>query len=264
MTARLLLFLLHTVLFPDSRLPLQVFEARYLDMISHALKTGEPFGIALIRHGQEVGAPAAPQSVGTLAQIDNWEMLKPGVLHILVRGGGRFTIDAWDHEGRLAVAAVTPVPPEPIIALPERFAPLADFLRTLIDRYGDDLMPPPHRFDDAGWLGMRLAQLLPVSNETKQRWLELRDPLARLEDVDAALETFAGPEVRVPGHAWLVRKVAHRIAELMALGVLALQLDAQAQVVLRVGVAHRLVVADHARLVQLEQRLIEGLHARFA
>lgn len=193
MTTRLPLFLLHTVLFPDSRLPLQVFEPRYLDMISHALKTGEPFGIALIRQGQEVGAPAEPHALGTLTQIDNWEMLKPGVLHILVRGGNRFTIDAWRHEGKLAVAATTPLPAEPVLSLPERFTPLAGLLRSLIERYGDDLMPAPHRFDDAGWLGMRLAQLLPVANETKQRWLELRDPLARLQDIDRALQIVAGP-----------------------------------------------------------------------
>lgn len=198
MTARLPLFLLHTVLFPNSRLPLQVFEARYLDMISHALKTSEPFGIALIRQGQEVGGPAQPYGVGTLVQIDNWEMLKPGVLHILARGLKRFAIDAVDHEGKLAVATVTPLPAEPVIARPTEFAPLADFLRELADRYGDDLMPVPHHFDDAGWLGMRLAQLLPVPNETKQHWLELRDPLARLHEIDAALQALSAsdPEER--------------------------------------------------------------------
>lgn len=193
MSTRLPLFLLHTVLFPDSRLPLQVFEARYLDMISGVLKSGEPFGIALIRHGEEVGEAAEPHGVGTLAQIDNWEMLKPGVLHILVRGGARFTVDAWELKGKLAAATVSPLPAEPPVALPAEFTPLADFLRTLIDRHGDDLMPAPHRFDDAGWLGMRLAQLLPVPNETKQRWLELRDPLARLQETEAALRTLAGP-----------------------------------------------------------------------
>lgn len=193
MTARLPLFLLHSVLFPDSRLPLQVFEARYLDMISRALKTGEPFGIALIRQGQEVGAAAQPHGVGTIAQIDNWDMLRPGVLNILVRGRERFAIDRWEHEGKLAVAAITLLPAEPVVALPADFAPLADLLRELVQRYGDDLMPAPHRFNDAGWVGMRLAQLLPVANETKQGWLALRDPLARLEEINASLQTLAGP-----------------------------------------------------------------------
>src|SRR5579883_1474324 len=42
---------------------------------------------------------------------------------------------------------------------------------------------------------------------------------------------------------------------------LAFQLDAQAQLVLRVGVAQRVLVGDEARLVELEERLVEGLHA---
>src|SRR5487761_110160 len=42
---------------------------------------------------------------------------------------------------------------------------------------------------------------------------------------------------------------------------LALELDTQPQLVLRVGVAHRVLVGDETRLVELIERLIEGLHA---
>src|SRR5688572_17902707 len=42
---------------------------------------------------------------------------------------------------------------------------------------------------------------------------------------------------------------------------LALELDAQAQFVLRVGVAQAFLVGDDAALVQVEQRLVEGPHA---
>src|SRR5512146_3466027 len=42
---------------------------------------------------------------------------------------------------------------------------------------------------------------------------------------------------------------------------LALELDPQAQLVLRVGVAQRVLVGDEAGLVELEERLVEGLHA---
>src|SRR5690606_1277453 len=46
-------------------------------------------------------------------------------------------------------------------------------------------------------------------------------------------------------------------------GVAALgELDAQAHLVLRVGVAQRVLVGDLAGLVQLEQALVEGLHAQ--
>src|SRR5210317_1061100 len=42
---------------------------------------------------------------------------------------------------------------------------------------------------------------------------------------------------------------------------LALQLDPETQLVLRVRIAHGLFVRDRAALVQIEERLVEGLHA---
>src|SRR5258708_2305347 len=51
------------------------------------------------------------------------------------------------------------------------------------------------------------------------------------------------------------------VAILRFLGV---QLDIQAQVVDRVRVSQRVLVADPARLEQVEQRLVEGLHAELA
>src|SRR5882672_5532681 len=51
------------------------------------------------------------------------------------------------------------------------------------------------------------------------------------------------------------------VAVLRFLGV---QLDVEAQVVDAVGVPERVLVADLARLEQVEQRLVEGLHAQLA
>ena len=48
------------------------------------------------------------------------------------------------------------------------------------------------------------------------------------------------------------------------LGFLAIQLDIQAQVVERIRILQRFLVTDFVCFVQVEQRLIEGLHADFA
>ena len=68
----LALFPLRTVLFPGGLLLLKVFEARYLDMIGHCMRTGSPFGVVCIAQGQEVGATSAArlESVGVLARLD--------------------------------------------------------------------------------------------------------------------------------------------------------------------------------------------------
>jgi Lon protease-like protein len=48
------LFPLNSVLFPKGRISLQIFEARYIDMISNCLKEQSGFGIVLIETGSEV------------------------------------------------------------------------------------------------------------------------------------------------------------------------------------------------------------------
>lgn len=61
----LALFPLNTVLFPGCALDLQLFEARYLDMISRCMKKGESFGVVCILDGKEVGmAPDGYAQIG--------------------------------------------------------------------------------------------------------------------------------------------------------------------------------------------------------
>jgi len=47
---------------------------------------------------------------------------------------------------------------------------------------------PPHRFDDAAWVGYRLTEILPVPLIAKQKLLELNDPIVRLEILHRFLE----------------------------------------------------------------------------
>ncbi len=188
------LFLLQTVLFPEDKLPLRVFEARYMDMVTACLKVDKPFGVCLIQSGEEVGEPADPVTVGTLAFIKQWEMLQPGVLHILVLGHARFEIEKFYHEGKLAYADVRLWEAEPQLEIPADFSDLAQFLQQIVTDYGTELIPQPHRFNDASWVGMRLAQLLPVTNTIKQSWLEERSPALRLAAIKNKLKQLAAPK----------------------------------------------------------------------
>src|SRR6185503_19497144 len=73
------LFPLNTVLFPGGRLPLRIFEQRYMDMAKACLRERTPFGVCLIREGREVGTPAIPADIGTLARIAAWDMPQLGL-----------------------------------------------------------------------------------------------------------------------------------------------------------------------------------------
>jgi Lon protease-like protein len=89
---RLRLFLLNTVLFPGQTAQLVVFEPRYHQLVRECLESGEPFGIALIRSGPEVGGPATPFSTGTTARIQHANPLPDGRTALEVLGERRFVI----------------------------------------------------------------------------------------------------------------------------------------------------------------------------
>ena len=184
---RLPLFPLKTVLFPAGRLPLRVFEARYMDMVTRCMREGTAFGVCLIAAGEEVGEAAVPHPVGTEALLEQWEMTQPGLLTLVARGGRRFRV--IDHEVErdgLLVAEVrwlAEAQPQPVPAALHDLLPL---LQTIVAELGERL-PPPHRFDDAAWVGARYAELLPISLQAKQRLLELDDVLSRLEIVQQFL-----------------------------------------------------------------------------
>jgi Lon protease-like protein len=94
----LALFPLHTVLFPGMALPLHIFEPRYRKLVSLCLETNSPFGVVLIRAGAEVGAPAVPHPVGTLARIARAERLPDGRLNIEAVGEERFKVVTLDSD----------------------------------------------------------------------------------------------------------------------------------------------------------------------
>lgn len=184
------IFPLNTVLFPGGLLPLRVFEARYMDMTRDCLKRGEPFGVCLIREGAEVGAPAVPEGIGCLAKILEWDMQQQGILNIKTQGGQRFRIlERRTGAQGLTSADVELIPPEARAAVPAEFASCARLLEMVVADQGKLIFAEPHAFDDASWVGYRLAEILPVPLIAKQKLLELTDSLSRLSILQRFLES---------------------------------------------------------------------------
>jgi Lon protease-like protein len=86
------LFPLNSVLFPGATLPLHIFEERYKLMISRCIEEASPFGVLLIRSGQEVGGAAQPFDVGTTARIARVQRLEEGRLNLVCFGDRRFRL----------------------------------------------------------------------------------------------------------------------------------------------------------------------------
>jgi hypothetical protein len=81
----------------------------------------------------------------------------------------------------LNLADVQPLAGEPVVAVPLRHARLADLLRTVLPQLGEVYTGIRMRLDDAAWVGHRLAEILPIPLADKQRYLEMDDPIQRLD-----------------------------------------------------------------------------------
>ena len=175
------LFPLNIVLFPEGRLPLRIFETRYIDMVRNCMRGNLNFGVALIRDGSEVG-PADTFDVGTTAKIVDFHQLTDGFLGLSCVGEQRFRILRRSRQtDGLNLAEVDWLIPEPIVPVPPRLEHLADLLKTVLPQLGEVYTGIAMRLDDAAWVGHRLTEILPIAAAQKQISLELDDPVERLD-----------------------------------------------------------------------------------
>lgn len=175
------LFPLNTVLFPGGPLPLRIFETRYVDMVRRCLREERGFGVVLIRQGAEAGGPARFCEVGTEARIVDFDRLDDGLLGIACVGLGRFRVlDSWRADDGLNLGRVEDLEAGPAVPLPAEHAHLAEVLRRVLPELGEAYAQVAREFDDAAWVGHRLAELLPLELPSRQALLEMDDPLERL------------------------------------------------------------------------------------
>ena len=179
------LFPLPLVLFPGGRLPLQIFEKRYLDMIRLCLKEDKGFGVVMIESGDQVikdDDQASPNiaQVGSYCKVVDFNLQNNGLLQITLEARCKFKILSLDENAdRLLQAKVEYIKPEADFPIPEGQKHLGELLSAFLQHTsleGSDIKP-----ESAFDLGARLTELLPCANYVKQELLELSDPLLRLE-----------------------------------------------------------------------------------
>jgi Lon protease-like protein len=188
------LFPLNTVLFPGCMLDLQIFEARYLDMISRCMKQGEGFGVVCIVDGAEVGEAVGQFSaIGCEALIRDFQQLPNGLLGIRVEGARRFRVQrAQLLPDQLTLAEVEWLeehPEQPLVAEHADLAALLSALSAhpLVAALG---MQSDVVSQDA--LANQLAYLLPLEPEQKLQLLSLQGAEPRLELLQQLLELLQG------------------------------------------------------------------------
>ncbi len=193
------LFPLSAVLLPHGRMPLQIFERRYLDLVRDCMKSGQAFGVVWIRRGSEVAqrGRAAPDlgDYGTTAHIVDWDQLPNGLLGITIEGGRRFELyRTGTREDGLVIGEVALSPPAEPAPMLEIWQPMLDVLQSLQTHPHVQRMGLQVDYGDPWQIAYTLLQLLPLEESLKYELLGIDTLVELMRELDVILNQISGEE----------------------------------------------------------------------
>lgn len=171
---------------PTSRVPLNIFEPRYLELVEDLMARPEAerrFGVVGLRAGHEVGVgPLALYDVGTLVALQSLNRFSDGTVRIGVMGVGRFRLDAVlpDAGTSYLQARVTPLPDEnldPGEDVQPQVRALQEALTTLHETIGMPLAALPGDPKVLSYLPLAVS---PLPVDDRQELLEVDGVAERL------------------------------------------------------------------------------------
>lgn len=197
--SELALFPLSSVLLPYGRMPLQIFEQRYLDLVRDCMKNDSAFGVVWIRRGSELAqrGQAAPDlgDVGTSARIIDWDQLSNGLLGITIEGCEQFELlQVSTRSNGLVVGEVQNFPDHKPVPLVDGWRPLLDVLRSLETHPHVQRMNLRLDYNDAWQVGYGLVQLLPLEEALKYELLCLDTIEDLMTELDVLLNQISGED----------------------------------------------------------------------
>lgn len=182
---------------------LHVFEARYKEMVAYCLDEGCPFGIALIRRGNEVGDDEVePYLVGTTAVIRETEEAGAGGMNLIVQGAERFRIRSFDESRSYLVARVQELEDDPWEGCEDELQVLDEAQRV----FGDLAAAITERLDmqvhvrfnsEPSALSFAMAGMLSIAQIDRQRLLEVTSAADRFEEMLPIMRRLL-EELKVP------------------------------------------------------------------
>jgi Lon protease-like protein len=189
MSEELPLFPLNTVLFPGMPLTLHIFEEHYRSMIKDCLDENIPFVVvASSDMVDELLTPSFTSQVGTIAHINASVQLDDGRYLITTVGQQRFRVNETVKQVPYMIGNVELLPDEQEVE-----PKWVQELQAVYDLYWDaistatgfqnssETLP-----DDPIAMTYHLAHRMQVTNERKQRWLEV-DAATRAREISMML-----------------------------------------------------------------------------
>ncbi|MDC0609934.1 LON peptidase substrate-binding domain-containing protein [Vibrio sp.] len=161
-----MLFPLGSIVLPEGKMKLRIFEPRYKRMVSECSKQGKGFGICLF--DSNAGENINPLSAyGCYVKIVDFETLSDGLLGITVSGIKRFKLRSVRKDfDELRLATVDWLPNWDFIELNSGEKEMAEKLQEIYKQFPEIGELYQQRFlDDLSWVTQRWLELLPLSND---------------------------------------------------------------------------------------------------
>ena len=184
-----MLFPLGSIVFPEGKMRLRIFEPRYKRLVAQACAGDSTFGICLFE--QQHANSNALSLMGTQVRIVDFETLDDGLLGITVVGTRRFVLKRvrQEHDG-LRIAKVDWLADWPQLSMPRQFQHLADNLQHLYSEFPEiGSLYDQRFFDDGCWVSQRWLELLPLQKAQFDFLSQQSDCYAALAFLEQAFES---------------------------------------------------------------------------
>ena len=190
------LFPLSVNVLPGAYLPLQIFEPRYIDMVSECLANSEGFCIVLFKDdGNEENKEYLPHhNIATYVEIVDFNKLDNGLLGITVQGKYKIRIeDVWKQEDELLLGKIEKINEEDDnLSNEPEYLDLWNMVKEITNHPEIKKLNLDLDLNSSISVCYILASVLPLRPQEKQTILEFENNRDKLDYLKALIKRLGG------------------------------------------------------------------------
>ena len=190
------LFPLSVNVLPGAYLPLQIFEPRYIDMVSECLANSEGFCIVLFKDDEnEENKEYLPHhNIATYVEIVDFNKLDNGLLGITVQGKYKIRIeDVWKQEDELLLGKIEKINEEDDnLSNEPEYLDLWNMVKEITNHPEIKKLNLDLDLNSAISVCYILASVLPLRPQEKQTILEFENNRDKLDYLKALIKRLGG------------------------------------------------------------------------
>ena len=190
------LFPLSVNVLPGAYLPLQIFEPRYIDMVSECLANSEGFCIVLFKDDEnEENKDYLPHhNIATYVEIVDFNKLDNGLLGITVQGKHKIRIDdVWKQEDELLLGKIEKINEEDDnLSNEPEYLDLWNMVKEITNHPEIKKLNLDLDLNSSLSVCYILASVLPLRPQEKQTILEFENNRDKLDYLKALIKRLGG------------------------------------------------------------------------